>query len=60
MLDKIKVKPLPEEKKPPRVGMSTSVEQHTYDFIWKEAKARNMGASEFLREVCELLESGDF
>lgn len=62
MLDRISPKPVtpPKDSANKKVGLSTSVCQHTYDFILAEARARNMGASEFLREICERLESGEF
>lgn len=63
MLSKIPAKPIEPPKLKFREKKSITVsglKPSTYEFILEEAKARNMGPSEFLRNILELLESGDF
>ena len=59
-INRIPVKPPEVPRKPPRKSISTCLEQHTLEFITQEALDKNMGPGEFIRHICELLESGEF
>jgi hypothetical protein len=48
------------KRKPPRVGVSTCLEQHTLAFVEREAADKGMSAGRWIRHVLELLESGEF
>lgn len=47
-------------RKPPRVSISTCIEQSTLDFVEAEAEAKGMTPGIWIRHVLELLESGEF
>ncbi len=47
-------------KKPPRVSISTTIEQSTLDFITAEAASKDMTPGLWIRHILELLESGEF
>lgn len=48
------------KRKPPRVSVSTTIEQSTLEFATKEAEARGMTVGLWIRHILELLESGEF
>lgn len=50
----------PVVRKPPRVSVSTCIEQSTLDFITAEADAKDMTPGVWIRHILELLESGEF
>jgi hypothetical protein len=50
----------PPAKKPPRVSVSTCIEQSTLAFITAEAEAKDMTPGVWIRHILELLESGEF
>lgn len=48
------------KRKPPRVSVSTCIEQHTLAFAEEEAAAKGMTVGVWIRHILELLESGEF
>lgn len=48
------------KRKPPRVSVSTCIEQSTLRFAESEASAKDMTVGVWIRHILELLESGEF
>lgn len=48
------------KRKPPRISVSTCIEQSTLSFAEEQAEAKGMTVGLWIRHILELLESGEF